>query len=105
VELELFRHDPLPADTRFVNAAYSLMGARTVWLMRGTSDQPLDESRVQDGAFVPGVPETLHAVSALTARIARLRREAEDAGNPEGAAGRLAAVLPALEQARATLAA
>jgi ABC-type transporter Mla subunit MlaD len=76
-ELQLFRHRALPEDTRFVNLSHSLMGARKVWIVPGNSSRPLDESLVQPGSFVPGLPETLHKVSGLVERVTRLRAEVE----------------------------
>jgi len=77
VEVELFTDHPLAADARFVNFSHSLMGARKVWIQPGTSSLPLDESRVQEGIFAPGISETMHKVDSLVVIIARLRQETE----------------------------
>ena len=85
-------------DTRFVNFSHSLMGARKVWIRPGVSPLPLDTSRVQDGVFVPGLPETLHKVRALNERLAAWR-EAGDrllGGGADGNAPDSAAVMRAV---------
>jgi len=65
VEIELFDRQPLPADSRFVNFNHSLMGARMVVLVPGSSVSPLDENQVQTGLFANGVAETIHQVDEL----------------------------------------
>ncbi len=70
VELRLDQREPPARDSRFVNFSHSLMGARKVWIHPGDSPLPLDVSRVQEGVFVPGLPETLHRVRLLNERIA-----------------------------------
>lgn len=81
VTLELFHHRPLAQDARFLNFSHSLMGARKVWILPGADTKegapPLDESRVQEGLFAPGLAETLHKVDSLVTAIARLRDQAE----------------------------
>ncbi len=64
-EIELFQHDFLPSDARFVNFNYSLMGARMVVLVPGHSETGMDESQVQEGFFASGVAETIHRVEDL----------------------------------------
>jgi ABC-type transporter Mla subunit MlaD len=85
-QLLLFTHDPLPVDTRIINLSHSLMGARKVWLIPGSSEVMMDETKVQTGFFAPGLSETLHNVRALTDRVSELRRETEIilAGNGKG---------------------
>jgi|GEM_PF-1433631 len=103
VTLRLFHDVPLPEDTRFYNLSHSLMGARKVWLVRGVADaetRPLDRARVQDGVFVPGLPETLHKVDALRAVIARLRATADSLLSAEGDGAR---ALRRLDEAQASL--
>lgn len=86
VELQLFTHAFLGEDTRFVNFSHSLMGARKVRVLPGTSTKPLDESALQAGIFAPGLSEALHKVRALTERVARLRGEADRLLADSGAA-------------------
>jgi ABC-type transporter Mla subunit MlaD len=99
VELQLFDHHFLAADTRFANVSHSLMGARKVWLEPGTSPLPLDEKVLQEGVFVPGLPETLHKVNALTGLVKKLRADSERLFDEKGAAGgSLAAALAVQRQ-------
>lgn len=119
-ELQLFTHAFIASDARFVNFSHSLMGARMVLLLPGTSHAPLDESRVQAGFFAPGLAETLHKVRALTEQVTALRTESErilaDSAWARGALGplfsqkrlnetlaSLAALSAALEDAAGTL--
>jgi ABC-type transporter Mla subunit MlaD len=95
VEIELFHHRPLAQDARFVNFSHSLMGARKVWIVPGGSPLPLDESRIQEGVFAPGLAEMLHKVDSLVVVIARLRDETERllAGDDPGRSPLAATVL------------
>lgn len=70
VELRLYRRELPALDARFVNFSHSLMGARKVWIRPGDSPLPLDPARIQDGVFVPGLPDALHRVRLLGERIA-----------------------------------
>lgn len=98
-------HRALPArDARFVNFSHSLMGARKVWIRPGASPLPLDTSRVQDGVFVPGLPETLHKVRDLDERLARARAASDRLLGGGDSAAVLRAVR-AMERAFARLAA
>jgi ABC-type transporter Mla subunit MlaD len=72
--LRLFHHRFLSSDSRFVNFSHSLMGARKVWILPGSSPLPLNDSAVQAGLFAPGLPETLHKVQALVDRVRQLRQ-------------------------------
>lgn len=100
VTLRLYHHRTLAADTRFLNLSHSLMGARKVWLVPGTSSAPLDRARPHEGEFVPGLPETLHKVDSLVSVVARLRATT-DTLIAAGGAG--AALLGPLEDALAGL--
>jgi ABC-type transporter Mla subunit MlaD len=109
-ELQIFDHRFLAADTRFTNVSHSLMGARKVWMQPGTSPLPLDEAVVQAGFFVPGLPETLHKVSALTDGVRQLQAETDRLFDDQGSlAGPLALqrqldeALRALEEMSRTL--
>jgi ABC-type transporter Mla subunit MlaD len=105
--LRLYRHRDLPEDTRFFNLSHSLMGARKVWIVPGKSPRALDPGRVQAGIFVPGLTETLHKATALTALVARLRVIADSllfvptsgVGQPQNAV----ALMHHLEKATAVL--
>jgi hypothetical protein len=92
VTLKLDRRALPPSDTRFVNFSHSLMGARKVWVRPGASPLPLDTSRVQEGVYVPGLPETLHKVRVLNERLAAWR----EASNKLLGGGDSAAVLRAV---------
>lgn len=87
--LRFFHHRDFPADTRFVNLSHSLMGARTVWMIPGSSPAPLDLARPHRGEFAPGLPETLHKVDALVARVRLLRTTADSLLSAGAAAGLL----------------
>ena len=117
VEIELFHHRPLAQDATFLNFSHSLMGARKVWIVPGRSPLPLDESRIQEGLYQPGLAETLHRVDSLVFLIARLRAETDrllTEDNPlksplaaarrlDSAAMRLDQITGRLESARAAL--
>jgi ABC-type transporter Mla subunit MlaD len=75
--LRFFSHRSFASDTRFYNISHSLMGARKVWVVPGNSTEDLDLTQKHSGVFVPGLPETLHKVDGLVARVAHLREEAE----------------------------
>lgn len=100
VTLRLHHHRTLAADTRFLNLSHSLMGARKVWLVPGTSPAALDPAELHEGEFVPGLPETLHKVDSLVSVVARLRATT-DTLIVAGGAG--AALLGPLEGALAGL--
>jgi hypothetical protein len=102
--LKLDRRALPPRDTRFVNFSHSLMGARKVWMRPGDSPLPLDTARVQEGVFIPGLPETLRKARNLNARIAAWRAASEDMLGGGDSAAALRA-LGALERAFARLAA
>jgi ABC-type transporter Mla subunit MlaD len=77
VTIELDHLRPMPEDTRFVNFSHSMMGARKVWVVLGSSTRALDESRIQEGVYRPGIAETMHRVDSLVVVIARIRVETE----------------------------
>jgi ABC-type transporter Mla subunit MlaD len=104
VALKLDRRELPPVDTRFVNFSHSLMGARKVWIRRGVSPLPLDASRIQEGAFVPGLPEALHKVRVLNERLAAWR-EASDRLLGGGDSAAIVRAVGAMERAFARLAA
>ncbi len=97
--LRFFHHRVFPTDTRFVNLSHSLMGARKVWVIPGTSPASLDITQVQKGAFAPGLPETMHTVEELVARLAILRTTADSLL----AAGAATALLEPLDAAHGLL--
>ncbi len=76
-EIQLFHHDFIESDARFVNFSHSLMGARMVVVLPGTSTLALDESAVQTGYFAPGLAEVLHKVRSLTERVEQLRAQTD----------------------------
>jgi ABC-type transporter Mla subunit MlaD len=65
VTLELYKRRPLARDTRFIDYNYSLFGARMVVLVPGSSAEPLDVDRIQQGYFSSGVTESIHKVDEL----------------------------------------
>ncbi len=75
VEIELFHRGFIPADSRFVDFNYSLMGSRIVVLVPGHSSLPMDETRVQEGMFAAGIAETVHRVDDLLNLVLTLRAE------------------------------
>lgn len=85
IEVELFHRRPLAEDTRFVNLSHSLMGARQVWVVPGSSPAPMQEDALQYGVFVPSSVEFLHRAGELTEAIVRYRNAAEALLRPEGA--------------------
>lgn len=72
--LEFFHRTPLPADSRFVNYNYSLFGARMVILVPGSSRDPMDAAKVQQGDFSTGVSETIHRVEELLRAVSEYKR-------------------------------
>jgi len=72
--LEFFHGTPIPADSRFVNYNYSLFGARMVILVPGTSREPMDAERVQQGDFSTGVSESIHRVEELLRTVSEYKR-------------------------------
>lgn len=97
--LRFHHHRTFSADTRFLNLSHSLMGARKVWVIPGTSPEPLDAASVQRGAFAPGLPETLHRVHELVEKITVLRTAADSLLGTEG----LARLMGPLDAAHASL--
>ncbi len=90
-ELELFHRDFIPADSRFINFNHSLMGARMVVLLPGSSKNPLDEATIQTGFFADGVAESLRRVNDLLATVATIRAQIDQLTS-----GPNAAISPAL---------
>ncbi len=84
--LRFHHHRTFPVDTRFLNISHSLMGARKVWVIPGTTAEPLDAAAVQRGTFAPGLPETLHRVNELVEKVVALRATADSLLAPDGAA-------------------
>lgn len=73
VTLELYKRLPLARDTRFVNYNHSLFGARMLVLVPGSSAEPLDAGRIQQGHFSTGVTETIHKVDELLRTMVEYR--------------------------------
>jgi phospholipid/cholesterol/gamma-HCH transport system substrate-binding protein len=72
--LEFYHSTPIPADSRFVNYNYSLFGARMVILVPGTSRDPMDAAKLQQGDFSTGVSETIHRVEELLRTVSEFKR-------------------------------
>ncbi len=72
--LELHHRRPLGSDTRFLSISHSLMGARQVWIVPGNSPDPLDESVVHAGVFVPSLVDRMHEAESLVTAVAEIEQ-------------------------------
>ncbi|MBF0429731.1 MAG: MCE family protein [Fibrobacteria bacterium] len=77
VTLEFYKRLSIPKDSRILNFNHSLMGARMIFIERGSSPEPMDFNTLQQGSFDNGIAEMLHQAEALLTMVLKYREVAE----------------------------
>ncbi len=65
VTLEFYNRLDLPQDSRIINYNHSMMGARMIFIEKGSSQVNMDFTKPQRGIFEPGIAEMLHKADSL----------------------------------------